>query len=286
MNPRTPPSGKRSITARGNCSNNRGSMKRILHFLTIEQWQQIDRMYLREAPRRDIDGRILSVCLIFPCVLIAIIYFGKYPTFVRLFGETFQTWPYPHLYSHLYWALFRVGSYFLLPALVVTCLFRERLQTYGLRIDRHPKVLVLYAAMLGAMIPLVVIVSHSPAFLRTYPFYDQAANSWTELVVWEVAYALQFFALEFFFRGFILFAFARYIGAYAIFMIAIPYTMIHFQKPLPETLGAIIAGLALGTLALRTRSIFGGVFLHIAVAWSMDLLALAQKGQLHQLVEH
>ena len=33
----------------------------------------------------------------------------------------------------------------------------------------------------------------------------------------------------------------------------VPYCMIHYGKPLPETLGAIGAGLILGTLAMRTQ---------------------------------
>ena len=74
-----------------------------------------------------------------------------------------------------------------------------------------------------------------------------------------------------------LFALARYVGAYAIFVMVIPYAMIHFGKPFTETLGSVIAGTALGTLALRTRSIFGGLFIHVAVAWSMDILAILAK---------
>ena len=61
-----------------------------------------------------------------------------------------------------------------------------------------------------------------------------------------------------------LFALVRYFGHGAIF--------------------AVLAGIALGTLALRTRSIYGGVLIHIAVAWSMDLLVLSHKGQLQNLL--
>jgi len=57
----------------------------------------------------------------------------------------------------------------------------------------------------------------------------------------------------------------------------IPYCMIHFQKPLLETFGAIVAGLILGLLALRTRSIWGGATIHVAVATSMDVAALIQR---------
>jgi membrane protease YdiL (CAAX protease family) len=51
--------------------------------------------------------------------------------------------------------------------------------------------------------------------------------------------------------------------------------MIHYGKPMPETFGAILAGLLLGTLAMRTRSIWGGVLIHIGVATTMDVMALA-----------
>jgi membrane protease YdiL (CAAX protease family) len=63
-------------------------------------------------------------------------------------------------------------------------------------------------------------------------------------------------------------------GAGAVFVMIVPYCMIHYGKPMPETIGAIGAGIILGTLAMRSRSIWGGVVVHCAVAISMDLLAL------------
>lgn len=259
-------------------------MVRLFNFLTIDQWRKINEDYVKDTENTRIDWKIFCVFLFFTGVLIALKYFGKSSTFRSLSGNIFQTWPCPNIYPLLYWALFRVISYLLLPAGIIILGFKERIRDYGFRINRNPKVLLLYVAMFSVVIPLVFLVSHNSGFLRTYPFYKQAANSWTELLLWESAYALQFLALEFFFRGFVLFSFARHIGAYAVFLMSVPYTMIHFQKPLPETLGAIFAGVALGTLALRTRSIFGGVFIHVAVAWSMDLLALSHKGLLQRLL--
>jgi membrane protease YdiL (CAAX protease family) len=119
-----------------------------------------------------------------------------------------------------------------------------------------------------------VIASYSSDFTAKYPIYPKTGNSWGEFLIWESSYAVFFIALEFFFRGFMLFTTARYLGAYAIFVMVIPYVMIHYGKPFAETLGSIIAGTALGTLALRTRSIFGGVLIHVAVAWCMDILAI------------
>ena len=63
-------------------------------------------------------------------------------------------------------------------------------------------------------------------------------------------------------------------GSGAIVVMMVPYCMIHYGKPMPETFGAIGAGLILGTVAMRTRSIWGGVLIHVGVAWTMDLFAV------------
>lgn len=66
----------------------------------------------------------------------------------------------------------------------------------------------------------------------------------------------------------------------AVLLAVMPYCMIHFGKPMPETLGAIFAGIALGTLSLFTRSIWLGVAIHVSVAVSMDLISLWLAGRL------
>ena len=105
---------------------------------------------------------------------------------------------------------------------------------------------------------------------------DAGTRSWYDFWTWEALYAAQFFSLEFFFRGFWLRAGKQGMGSHAIYAMVVPYCMIHFGKPFLETLAAILAGLFLGTLALRTRSIWSGFLIHVGVAISMDLAALAQ----------
>ena len=77
-----------------------------------------------------------------------------------------------------------------------------------------------------------------------------------------------------FFRGFWLGALRRSFGSGAIFAMAVPYCMIHFGKPFLEANGAIVAGIALGSLTMRTKSIYQGFLVHITVAGLMDWLAL------------
>ncbi|MBE7525992.1 CPBP family intramembrane metalloprotease [candidate division WWE3 bacterium] len=64
------------------------------------------------------------------------------------------------------------------------------------------------------------------------------------------------------------------------FVMVIPYCMIHFGKPMPETFAAIIAGVVLGFLSLKSKSIWLGVMIHCSVALTMDLCALYRKGLL------
>jgi membrane protease YdiL (CAAX protease family) len=57
----------------------------------------------------------------------------------------------------------------------------------------------------------------------------------------------------------------------------VPYCMIHYGKPYLEAAGAVVAGVALGSLAMRTRSIYSGFLVHVTVALLMDLLSLAHR---------
>jgi membrane protease YdiL (CAAX protease family) len=136
------------------------------------------------------------------------------------------------------------------------------------------KHLWIYAVMFVAFLPIVIIASVNESFRETYPFYRMANRSHVDLWSWEALYVAQFISLEFFFRGFLLEGLRRVIGSNAIFVMIVPYCMIHYGKPMPETFGAIGAGLVLGTLAMRTRSIWGGVLIHVGVAMTMDVLAL------------
>ena len=85
-------------------------------------------------------------------------------------------------------------------------------------------------------------------------------------------------AIEFFFRGVLAIGLADRLGDVAILVATIPYLAIHFVKPAPEALASIAGGLVMGYLAVRTRSIWWGVGLHIAVALLMDVLSLGHKG--------
>jgi membrane protease YdiL (CAAX protease family) len=180
-----------------------------------------------------------------------------------------------------WWGVITTLTYFVVPALVVKLVFRERLSDYGLKVRGVLKAWPLYVGMLAIMIPLVWLVSHSPRFLLTYPMYGVARHEvlpWESYLFFELVYALQFCTLEFFFRGFMVHGTKHRFGVGAVFVMTVPYCMIHFQKPLPECCASIVAGIALGLVSLKTRSVWLGAALHISVAWMMDGFALYRKG--------
>jgi membrane protease YdiL (CAAX protease family) len=175
-----------------------------------------------------------------------------------------------------WWVAFRVLGFLLVPLATISFVLRDRIQDYGLSPSGLRGQLRLYLGLYALVLPVIGAAALRPEFVQYYPFYRRVSESVLDLVVWELLYALQFLSLELFFRGFLLQACYRTMGAGAIFVMIVPYCMIHFTKPLLEVLAAIPAGFVLGVLALRTRSIWGGVFLHVAVAWTMDVLAILQ----------
>jgi membrane protease YdiL (CAAX protease family) len=184
---------------------------------------------------------------------------------------------YDELYSFGWWATSRVGGY-VFPFAVWKLFFpQDSLLDMGLRVRGFFKHAWIYGAFLAIVLPTMLVVSRQPDFGSYDPFYKGASRSWLDFLVWEGMYFVQFFALEMFFRGFWLGALRRSFGSGAIFAMAVPYCMIHFGKPFLEANGAIVAGIALGSLSMRTKSIYQGFFVHITVAGLMDWLALSHR---------
>jgi uncharacterized protein len=187
-----------------------------------------------------------------------------------------------------YWVLrvkaWWVGSILIgfvaLPALLMALLPGKRLRDCNLGFRGFREHFWIYVGLYAAVLPLIWVVSLSPSFYNFYPMYAQAGRSWFDLLMWEGMYAGQFVALEFFFRGFLVGGLGRTIGIFAVPVSVMPYMMIHFTKLLPEAAASVVAGFVLGYLAWKTKSIWGGVCIHCAVAATMDLLALAHKSQL------
>jgi membrane protease YdiL (CAAX protease family) len=188
---------------------------------------------------------------------------------------------YDQLYSYVWWSAARVLGYVVVPVLVwKLCFPKDRILDFGLHVKGFLTHLWIYVGLLAIIIPVMLIVAQQPDFGSYYPFYKLSSRSWFDFLAWEAAYYLQFFALEFFFRGWMVGALRRNMGASAIFVMCVPYCMIHYGKPYLEAHGAIVAGVVLGSLSMKTRSIYAGFLLHVTVAAAMDFLSLWKRDAL------
>lgn len=183
------------------------------------------------------------------------------------------------LCSYVWWTGCHLLTFIVLPWLVIRFIFRAQMRDFGWRWNQVGEHWRGYLLLLSPILVFVVLVSMGEDFVGHYPFYRHAGRSWLDFLLWELLYMSQFIFLEFFFRGFMLNALRPAIGANAIWVMCVPYLMIHFPKLWLEATGAILFGLFLGILALQSRSIWGGVLVHAGVALSMDIAALLRKGE-------
>lgn len=133
------------------------------------------------------------------------------------------------------------------------------------------------AIFYGVMLVILCVVVWTSDFQGKYPLFEDADRSVRMFVSYELAYALYFVAWEYFFRGFLTFSLEKTLGIWVVFVQMLPFVCEHFGKPDLEALSSIFGGIALGYLAIRTRSFWYGVFIHAATAVSLDCLVVAVK---------
>jgi membrane protease YdiL (CAAX protease family) len=260
----------------------------------FQRSEEESRAWLASPQGKHADREVLWVLVVAAVSLTLLEYVGKHPNYER--GAAFlRSVGLPQQADELleaaddprqreivrltWWGITCLGCYLVLPAAVIRLVFKKRLADYGLRLDGMFQDVWIYGLMFAGMIPIVLAVSYSPRFLAVYPFYKLAPGEslWPRFLAYEMLYILQFVALEFFFRGFLVHGTRRRFGFYSVLVMMIPYAMIHFGKPMLETLAAIAAGIVLGSMSLKTRSVIMGAALHVGVALTMDGLALWHK---------
>ena len=143
-----------------------------------------------------------------------------------------------------------------------------------------------YLILLGVAVLFILVGSFFADIQAYYPRYKPPYGlsfathhelpNWVSLLIYESSYATSFIAVEFIFRGFLIYAFIKYFGEYAVLPMVATYCFLHFGKPATETISSIFGGYILGIVALKNKNIWGGVIVHIGVAWSMELFGYLQ----------
>ena len=162
---------------------------------------------------------------------------------------------------------------FLLPVLILRFGFKQTLAQMGLGVGDAR-----FATIVGGIyLPIALvgtwILSDGAEFQANYPHYGPASSSWSVFLIYEAVFVFYWMGWEYLWRGFVLFGTARVFGIYAILIQAVPFAILHYEKPFPEALLSIIGGVALGALVWRSRSFWIAVPIHAAQMILIDLFS-------------
>lgn len=209
---------------------------------------------------------------LFFLVLAPALFAWKMTGWVRMqFSENAMTNEYWNLV--LYWPI--KLAVMLLALYLVWKVYDSRNQPfYGF--STQPYLWKPYALMLLLMIPLIAAAATQPDFLRTYPKLQHIqalpqAQHWGYQLLFEFCYGLDFVSIEVFFRGFLVLAFCKWAGKDVILPMALFYCTIHFGKPVGECVSSFFGGLILGVVTFHTGAIYGGLMIHLGIAWLMEV---------------
>jgi len=231
------------------------------------------------------EDRLAAQVLITAVVLLIVYAIWGRPFFISAHLPTVAGWVHwraEHEYysalPYFYWGVSSLVIRILIPLLVIVLWINRRPSDFGYRLRGVTSHAWIYVVMFLVMLPLLTAASFLPAFQAKYPMYEEAALGLRHFGLWEIAYGIQFMGVEAFFRGFLTFGLYPRFGYLSLFIMVVPYALVHVGKPPIEVFMAVPAGLLLGYLALKSRSWVFGALLHWAVGITMDALAIWQAG--------
>lgn len=217
----------------------------------------------------------------------SIVFFGTFGLLVafwqyrQLFNYTEMSTSEKVFYRQMVFNLKRIIPFLIVFYAVKRKYDKEDNHLYGLRIkgmSYKP-----FFIMLLLMVPLIAIASYMPDFQRAYPQYKfwlySGAFGMTPIQaagVFEFVYGLDFVSIELLYRGALVVGMANVLGREAVLPMAGAYVVLHFGKPLGESISSFFGGFILGVHALEKKNIFGGIIIHVGIAYLMEIAAIWQ----------
>jgi hypothetical protein len=204
-------------------------------------------------------------------------YFGHYGIDINL--------GYPQMYFY-YYTVENLSGFItlLIPIFLIYLIFdrNKEVPFYGFSFKN-------FNFRLAALLTVIAIsISFAGSFFSSiseyYPILNRTAykqfsdsvgisNFWSA-AIFESAYMFDFMMIELFFRGFMIFGFIKLLGKNAILPVATLYAVIHFGKPLPETISSFFGAYFLGIVAYSQKNIGIGILLHCVLAFAMEMFTL------------
>jgi len=164
----------------------------------------------------------------------------------------------------------RLLLYLAVPLVFIIFLQKKSPAAYGFSWGRWRTGLVLTAGGMLLMAPVILYLALEVPAMQAY--YQNSRTWWAAGEIF-----LDLIGWEFFFRGWILFSYAKKYGPDALWLQAVPFALAHIGKPELETLSTIFGGFAFGWIAWRTRSFIYPLAVHWFIA---TLLTAAASGLL------
>jgi uncharacterized protein len=216
--------------------------------------------------------------------------------FVGACVGTFLFFANPYLAPFEAYRLVNAACLLWIPCMAVVLFLKQDLALFGL--TRGDRKFGLKFALIATcvMTPVLIVASLQPQFRTFYgnmvsqplAMVDYAVrDGWTPPIrplgvfYYEMIQGFYLFCWEFFFRGFLLFglARARYLGNFgAVIIQAAAFALLHWSvvpaasKPPAEIASAVVGGLILGWLAVRTKTFFYGFVIHWSISAILDIL--------------
>lgn len=230
---------------------------------------------------RDIDKKSAVVTVSALVLMIIWLYQGHPSFFMEHFAGHFGSDPYIDWYQYLYMHLAALLLWLIIPILLIKLILKDSLAEWGLCPGDYRFGLKFLALAIVIMALPLYLNAQSPEFQAEYPLTKLAGKDSTHFLLWELTYLIYYIGFEFLFRGYLLFGLKDKLGPFmAIMAQTIPSTIIHIGKPEGETIAAILAGIVLGAVALRTRSILYVLLFHWYVGIATDYLCLINSGNM------
>ncbi len=228
----------------------------------------------RDATARlDRGSAFLLLCAV--CMPVVYFYQGRPWFFETHVGPVAPQWPGVQAQLWRFGAIFLL--FFLVPAAGWRLLSGRPLAELGLRAGHWRLGLKLAGVGVLATTPFLWFGSASPEMLKTYPMAAEAIADPAVFAIYELSYALYYWGWEFFFRGALQLGLAPALGFTGAMMVQwLPSVLLHVDKPLVETWGAVLVGPLFGMAAARTRSFLYIFLYHYLIGVINDLCCAAR----------
>ena len=210
--------------------------------------------------------------------------------FIVIYGVSigfykYRQWEFPELFYLERNFVYRITAelksivFIVIPLIFVKLLIDRKTVKGFYGLSWNSKHLDAYLIVFIVMLPVLAATSFTPDFVKAYPqfrpwHYDGIFNlsALEKTLIFETAYSLDFVVTELFFRGALIIGLCSIMGPKTILPMVAFYVSIHFGKPVAETISSMFGGYILGVLAYQTKHIWGGIFVHIGIALTMEIM--------------